>query len=332
MRVLFAGGGSIGHIAPCIAVWREVQKRDAAAATHFVCSDRREDIEFLEKEGIDCTALGSRRIRIWKFPGAFFKARTMLRVWRPDIVFTKGGGVTIPTALAAWTRGIPLVVHESDAVPGRATSFLSRFATRVIQGFTAGNPVRESITQGSRETGLRLTGLSGSRPILLVTGGSQGAVALNTAIATHLDEVLAHVDIVHITGEGKSGALSKSGYWSRPFVHDELPHLYAIADIALARAGAGSISELAANGIATVLVPLEGVAHDHQLKNAEAAASGGCIVLRQARLHDELVPTIVALAQDADQRRAMGEKMRHFGHVDAAASLAQTLFDIVKRD
>lgn len=329
-RIIFAAGGSIGHIAPCVAVWRAVQKIDAYATAHFVCSDRLEDQTFLQKEGVAFTALGNRSVSLITLPWMFLRAWKILSTAKPDVIFTKGGGVTIPIALAGWMRGIPVVTHESDAVPGRATRFISRFATRVIDGFATGNPLRPRINRGSREKGLAITGFNGTRPILLVTGGSQGAQTFNDAIAKHSDELLRSVDIIHITGEGKRGIEeAKIGYWKSPFVHDDLAHLFAATDIALSRAGAGSIGELAANGIPSILVPLEGLAQNHQVKNAEAAArSGGCIELAQSSLDAKLAETVRNLAADAGLRAEMGEKMSTLHKPDADVAVAKILLAV----
>ncbi len=330
VKILFAACGSIGHIAPCIAVWRAVQKIEPTAQSHVVCSTRQEDQTFLQKEDMTFTALGGRRLSVWTLPMMLQRAWRLLGDVKPDVIFTKGGGVTIPVALAGWIRRIPIVVHESDAVPGRATRFISKFAAVSINGFREGNPLRPGIHDGSREKGLALTGLSGSRPILLVTGGSQGAQIFNETIKRHIDELLRSVDIIHITGEGKGGVEQKmSGYWKSAFVHEDLHHLYAIADLALGRAGSGTIGELAANGIPAILVPLEGLAQNHQVKNAEAAAvSGGCIVLAHRTFGENLVPTIVRLLTEPSLLRTMKEKIRTFSRLDASKKTAQTVLAV----
>lgn len=333
VTIVFVAGGSIGHIAPCLAVWEVLKRIEPDARTLFLCSNRLEDTRFLEKEGVEFVALGSRRVSFFNIVPRVVRAWTLLRKWLPDVIFSKGGGVTIPVALAAWMLQIPLVVHESDAVSGRATRFLSRFAKKVIRGFP-NNPVRSSMSHGSRNEGLRITGLSGNRPILLVLGGSQGAMALNDAVAHHLDELLSFVDIIHLTGEGKGlprrsvrrGSATprreaKPGYWETPFAHEELPHLYAAADFALSRAGAGSISELAANGIRGILVPLEGLAHDHQVMNAEASSGRGFEVLRQADLARELPIFVKKYALSSSTHK----KGKEYRGESPAASLAKIL-------
>lgn len=328
-NILFAAGGSIGHIAPCVAVWRAAQTLERQARAHFVCSARKEDRIFLQTEGAAFTALCGRRVTIWSLPVMILRAWKILSRVKPDVIFAKGGGVTVPVALAGRAMRIPLVVHESDAVPGRATRLLSRFAERVCRGFP-GNPVRPEIFSCSREKGFVITGLSGSRPVLLVMGGSQGASALNDAIAAQLDAILSLVDVVHITGVGKSGAAPRAGrYWTREFAHEDYPHLLAIADMALSRAGAGVISEFAALGVVPILVPLRGLAHDHQEKNARAMEEkGACVVIEQYALGSELLRAIARFVTDADFLREIRGNIRALADLDAGKKTADILLAV----
>ena len=339
MRILFAGGGSIGHISPSIAVWRAVQELSPGAECHFLCSDRAEEAEFLKKEKLTFTQLSFRRIRLTRphDPAvSFLKARMIIRRWKPDAVFIKGGAVSIPVALAARLAGIPIVLHESDAVSGRANRLMARWARTVCMGFPlhdtnletvfTGNPVRPEVTQGSEEEGFRITGLSGEKPILLVSGGSQGALALNEAVKRHLHALLKRVQIIHLTGKGKAGAGKHPGYFSTEFAQADLPHLYAITDIALGRAGAGTISEQAACGIPSLLVPLRGLAHDHQYWNAiDAEAGGGCVLLHQETLNDDLAAAVGALVDDPARLKKMNVMIRKLYVPDAANRIATLL-------
>lgn len=352
MRLLLVSGGSVGHLAPLVAVERAFKELHPHAETLFLCSDRPEDAAFLRKEGVPFAVitLPKRSFSLpWRFLKNYMESRRVLRAFHPDIVFSKGGAVSVPCCLASKMRKIPVVLHESDAVTGRANRIVAGFADVVCCGMgvensfpryfvtsfarkqnapiiMTGNPIRSELTRGSREEGLRITGLSGDRPILLVYGGSQGAQALNEAVITHADALLDHCDIVHLTGKGKGGAGSRTGYFSMEFAQQELAHLYAIADIAVSRAGASNIAELAANGIPAILVPIAGLANDHQVKNAEAAAlTGGCIHLRQTRLDAEIVSVVAALAQDVVKREKMAGSMRTLSHPEAARRIAEIL-------
>lgn len=338
VRIAFVGGGSIGHLAPFVAVWRALKEESPKAEAVFLCSSRAEDQEYLRTENVRCMALPAIRrdvllpLRLWQ---SYRAARALLLRERPQVVLSKGGGVALPACLAARRLKIPIVVHESDAVPGRATRIIGNWAAKTIADFPR-NPVRPEITKGSRAKGLKLTGFSGTRPVLLVLGGSQGAQALNDAIARDLDALLKTCDIAHITGKGKRGARppdggpARRGYWSAPIVYNELPDLYAIADVCLSRAGAGAIAELAACAVPPILVPLRGVAHDHQLKNAEAiAAQGAGIVLPQERLARDLVTAVTQLLTDDVKRKTIAKRLHSLHTASASRQIAKSILECI---
>lgn len=347
MRILYVSGGSAGHLAPLIAVERAMKESHPHAESVFVCSHIEDDISFLKKEGVHFQPLPLPRRPLYhpiQFVRSIRTARAIIETFKPDVIFSKGSIVSIPICFVAHRKNIPIVLHESDAVMGRANRLVARWATKVCTGFpieskrkfsilnsqfsinpvvTTGNPIRPSVTSGSKAEGIRITKLSGKRPTLLVIGGSQGAQALNEAVYKHIDALLAHVDIVHVTGKGKQKTIHKNGYWSVEFAHEELPHLYALATLALSRAGAGTIGELAANGIPTVLVPIVGLANNHQVLNAESASrSGGCILVEQPTLHTQIVSSIVNLAEDQERLSTMSKKIRNLYNPEAARRIA----------
>lgn len=337
-----------------------MKERDPTAESIFLCSDRPDDAAYLKHERVTFQVLPRPR-RSPLFPVQFMRnfliSRRALRVFKPDAVFSKGGAVSVPACLAARINGVPIVLHESDAVMGRANRMVARWAEAVCMGFPlaignqqlavnkktsryllpatryhTGNPIRPAVTQGKRTEGLRITGLSGERPILLVTGGSQGAEVFNAAIRKHIDRLLQTCDVIHLTGTGKKAATARAGYWTTEFAYDELPHLYAIANIALSRAGAGSISELAANGIPAILVPIEGLANDHQVRNAEIATEhGGCVLLRQSDLNAQLTQTVASLLEKPQELADRKAKMRAFQQPDAARRIAEILSQCIAR-
>lgn len=338
--VLFAGGGSLGHVAPSIAIARALQELRKDIAVHFVVSDRTEEAEFVQQEGFSVSALRAPRLGwgfLWNFARAVRRAHKLLEETKPHVIFDKGGFVSVPVCFAARKKGIPIILHESDAVSGWANWFVSHWAKVVCLGFEGsmkrintvftGNPVRPAVIEGSRQRGLAITGLSRMRPVLLVLGGSQGALALNRAVAAHLSSLLEICEIIHLTGKGKSVvAQNPPGYWQCAFAGEEYPHLLATADLALSRAGAGTIAELSATGLPTILVPLEGVAHNHQRRNAEyAVRSGGCILLEQSRLAPALVSTVQHLIEAKDSRHIMATAMRALHRPDAARQIAEVI-------
>jgi UDP-N-acetylglucosamine--N-acetylmuramyl-(pentapeptide) pyrophosphoryl-undecaprenol N-acetylglucosamine transferase len=343
--ILFVGGGSVGHIAPAVAVWRTLKELSPQSKIHFVCARRKGDEEFLKGEQLAYTAIDAPKLSLfflWKFGKSVWQAANIFRTHKPDLVFSKGGFVSVPVCLAAAWNGVPVVLHESDSVSGRANTFIGWFAAHICLGFPSaakgkkmlvtGNPVRREISGGSKEKGKSLTGFAGDRPVLLVMGGSQGAQAINEAVTDVLPTLTQTFDVVHLTGEGKGASRNEPHYWSRPFVQEELPDVYALADVAVSRAGAGSIAELAANNIPTILVPLRGVGHDHQQRNADVLGKGNvCIVLQQECLRAELPKTLAALVADNTRMHSMADKFGEFAHPDAARRIAKVILDCIAK-
>lgn len=338
MKILFACGGSIGHVAPAVAVWRALSEKHPGAAAVFVCANREDEKEFLAKEMLRFQTLPVPRLGfpfLWKFPQGFFGSFSILKQEKPDAVLSKGGAMSVPLSLAAWVKGIPVVLHESDAVMGTANRMIARIARHVCLGtgeprsakeVMTGNPVRPLMREGKKEEGRRITGLSGAKPVLMVNGGSQGAKTLNEWVAANIGRLLPVCDIIHITGRGKRGADKRDGYFCAEFVTSELPHLYACSSLALTRAGAGTIGELAATGTPAILVPLPGLAHDHQTKNAvQAAASGGCMVMQQDDLPGHLFPLLTSILADHGKQAEMSARIRTLDRPAAALQIAEVI-------
>lgn len=333
--ILFAGGGSIGHIAPSVAVWHAVQQMHSDVSAHFVCSDRGQDEVFLKAEGCTHTVLHAPRMGIallWQFPVSVWRALAILRQHTPAVVFSKGGYVAVPVCVAAWLLKIPIVQHETDSILGRANRWTAALASKVCLGFPSndpsgkyihtGNPVRVAISNGSRQEGQQITGFSGERPVLLVTGGSQGAQNINNAIAEQIDALTQTWDIIHLTGVGKGIAVESPHYYSEEFATATLPHLFALADCAISRGG-GSIAELSANGIAVIAVPLRGVGHDHQQRNAELLAKrNAAIVLQDEELAQQLLPALASLHSKQAEYK---EHLRGVFTQNADSQIAQIL-------
>lgn len=337
--ILFVGGGSVGHIAPSVAVWRELE-RDRTHRAVFICADREDDKAFLAAENLTHSPIVTPKFHPLKLGGlwrAIKEGKRLIERHDPEVVFSKGGYVSVPVCLAAAAKGIPIVLHESDVVGGRANALISLKAERVCKGFPTkesekiaytGNPVRPEITQGSKKRGYEITGFSGDRPVLMVTGGSQGAQALNDVVTALGETLLERFDVVHITGRGKAGMETMDKHYRQwEFVTHELPDLYAIADVGLARAGAGSIAELAANAIPSVLSPLRNVPHAHQERNAKMAEEHGGFVMRyQEDLTDTLMQDLVKLCTTSEREAAL-----RLHKSDAAREIADVVRNILAR-
>lgn len=368
-RVVLTGGVSGGHTFPLIAVARSLRNHFPGGVEFlFIGSKGQFESRAMADEGIPAQYVLTGKMRRYfswlnfvdpfKVPLGVLQALWKLFLYMPDVVFAKGGSASVPVVVAAWIYQIPVVIHDSDAVAGRANRFLARFATRIAiaypsaaQYFPAGkvaltgNPVREELLSGDAARAATTFGLSLEKPTLLVLGGSQGAMVLNESVLRILPELFrAGIQVVHQTGKENYEAIMeviqeneidpvKSGYVVRDFFSvSELADLLALSTVVLSRAGAGSIAELAATQKAVILVPLQNAANDEQRMNAyDIAGIGGAIVLEEPNLGEHiLLQKIMELLQNPELRVSMGSKIRAFYHPDAAAVLASGLKDIIE--
>lgn len=275
----------------------------------------------------------------------------LLRREKPDVVFCKGGFVALPVGLAAAMLRRPLVIHESDVTPGLGTKILARYASKIAVGFPVkhyrefeaaklvytGNPVRKEITEARRQEGLERFELSGEVPVVLVTGGSQGAAELNDVVMSALPQLLEFCQVIHVTGEAEyeriKFAVSRLGKFSsleryKPFGYlaGDMALALAAADVVLSRAGATTISELAVLKKPTVLIP-NTVMAGHQVENARMLARvGAARVLEGAKMTpDRVVGELKRLVGDREEQGSLGRGIAAFGREDAAKELAHLI-------
>lgn len=368
-RVVLSGGVSGGHTFPLIAVARALRAQYPAGIEFlFIGSKGSFESESMAAENIPAQYVLTGKLRRYfslmnivdpfKVPIGIIQSLWKLFVFMPDVVFAKGGSASVPVVIAAWIYRIPVVLHDSDAVAGRANRFLARFATRIAiaypsahQYFPAdktaltGNPVREEILHGDGARAAATLGLSQDKPTLLLLGGSQGAMILNEALLRILPELLQEgIQIVHQTGKENYEALvsvvrengiepEKSGYVIRDFFSvAELADLLALATVVLSRAGAGSIAELAATKKAVILVPLASAANDEQRMNAyDIAGIGGAVVVEEPNLGEHMLfEKIMELMRQPELRATMGEKINAFYHPDASDTIASGIRAIIE--
>ncbi len=345
--IVFSGGGTMGHLAPAIAV-ADALKSKLQYEPFFICSPREQEQTALRSAGYTFATLSAPKFPRglsfgwiafpFHFLAAFMMAGQLLTKRSPALIFSKGGFISVPVCLAAHIRSIPIVLHESDTVQGLGNRLIARIAKQICRGFPAehlkpreiftGNPVRSLIKTSATSRGLLLTGFSGRRPIVMILGGSQGAESLNTAVRDQIDALLDLADVIHLTGPGKTGASKQHArYFVREFVTAELGDLYSIADIVVTRAGAGTISELAALKKAAILVPIVGLANDHQVVNAEYLASHNAAqILPQTDL-PKLAATLSILINDTARRKSLGEGLHALFPDDASERIAAVLLD-----
>jgi UDP-N-acetylglucosamine--N-acetylmuramyl-(pentapeptide) pyrophosphoryl-undecaprenol N-acetylglucosamine transferase len=370
LRLAIAGGGTGGHVLPALAVVEELRQRQQIGDLIWIGSHDGVERQAAERAGIRYVAIPTGKLRRYlslrnvldlvKVPMGIVAARRALRAFKPSVILSTGGFVSVPTVIAA--RGIaPVVTHEQTAILGLATRINARFAAvlaisfaqtekaaRNIHGQVAvtGNPVRTGLSSGERDRGLTRFGFSQDLPLLYVTGGARGATPINQRIASLLPKLLEQTQVLHQTGpaDANSDAEELMAKRSRfreeyqrryaivEFIGDELPDVYAAADLVIGRSGAGTVAELAYVGMPAILIPLPGTGGDEQAVNARVLAdAGGAKVIPQAeatpeRLHVE----ITALLSDASGRERMATAARAVSRPDAAERLADLLVSIAR--
>jgi UDP-N-acetylglucosamine--N-acetylmuramyl-(pentapeptide) pyrophosphoryl-undecaprenol N-acetylglucosamine transferase len=295
-RLLIAASGTGGHLFPALAVaralpadwqiqWLGVPNR---LETELVPADI--PLHTVNAGGLQGRGL-EKLLNLLRLLGASWSVRQLIRREGIRVVFSTGGYIAAPAILAARWCGVPVVLHESNGVPGRVTRLLGKLCSRVAVGLpqtaerlpgcqprVTGTPVRRDFLEPAP---LPAWVPAGSGPLLVVMGGSQGAVGLNRMVRPLLPQLLtAGCRVVHLSGSNdpESGQLEHPAYAERPF-SDEVPGLLQHADLVISRAGAGSLSELAVCGSPTILVPFPQAADKHQDANAGAAAALGAAMI-----------------------------------------------------
>lgn len=351
--ILFVGGGSLGHVLPSIAVWEDVRRMDPALCAVFVTAERKEEIDAVMTAGFiakplrapKCPRMASVQVLLFSF--RLFT--TCIRSWcilsdvRPGVVFSKGGFISTPLCIVAWLRRVPIVLHMSDSVPSLSDRIVGRIARVICTGFPigtlspsiqarvvhTGNPVRTVIAQASRSAGMRITGFSGRRPVVMITGGSQGAQSINGEVERIFDALIDTADVIHLTGAGKGIPRTHARYYARPLVHEEFPHLLALADIVVTRAGAGTLAEIAMLQKTAIVIPLEGVGHDHQVKNACLLQQHVAIDLLPQSELPSLLTRIRRLLEDSERRDALGKNLQNIFTSSASNTIAKIILDVL---
>ncbi|MBI1984926.1 MAG: undecaprenyldiphospho-muramoylpentapeptide beta-N-acetylglucosaminyltransferase [Candidatus Wildermuthbacteria bacterium] len=293
----------------------------------------------------------------FKLPLGFLQAFWKLFFLAPDLVMSKGGYGSLPATFASWLLGIPIFLHESDSVPGLANRVAAKLSVGIFTSFPhterfpkqktllMGNPVRKEILEGSKEDAKHFFQLQGGKPLVFIMGGSQGAQRINEMLLIILQDALNTVEIIHQTGEKNyedmkketEAVLSKENRaWYHPVTflkETELRDAYAVADLIIARAGSGSIFEIAAIGKPAILIPLPESAQNHQVKNAyEYAKTGAAIVLEEANLTPHFfLEKLKDLLQNSQELEKMSLASKTFAKPDSARTIARYLLEYLAK-
>lgn len=364
VQVLFAGGGTGGHLYPGIAIALALRKGEDPADSLFLCSDRGLDEREARRYGFPAEAVPAIRWRgLRSLPAVALGmvaglAKTAWLLARrgslPSVTVGLGGYASFAPALLTWLLGRPVVLLEQNVVPGRANRLLARLATRVYAQWEEsltrfpdparvrceGNPVRPEVTRHDRVEARRALGLDARAPVVAVLGGSQGSRALNEAFVAAAPEIgRVGVQVLHLIGRGNDRGWVESAYAAagvRARVEEyceRMGELYAATDLAVCRAGGTTIAELTAVGVPAVLVPYPRAAEDHQRANARAlAARGAAVVVEESELGPGRIAEVLAdVLGDPARIESMRSAARAVGRPSAALRLAEEIRRLVSR-
>ncbi len=352
-KIILTGGGTAGHVTPNLALIPLLKKRGFEVS--YIGSYDGIEKKLVEEAGIPYHGISSGKLRRYfdlknftdpfRVIKGYGEAKKLMKSEKPDIVFSKGGFVTVPVVIAAHKYKIPVILHESDMTPGLANRICNPYAARVCcnfpetfnhlpkdKGLLTGQPIRSELFSGDKEVCLKFTGLSGAKPILLVTGGSLGSAAINKAVRSALDKLLENFDIIHLCGKNNVDESLKNikGYVQYDYIKDELKDIFAAADVIISRAGANTICELLALNKPNILIPLPASQSrgDQLLNAASFARQGFSKVLDEDVLTDELL--LNAVTDVYKNRAGYIDTMSKSTRTDAVTAIINLLEENIK--
>ena len=313
-RIILTGGGTAGHVTPNIALLPRL--KELQYDVHYIGSYNGIEKELIEQFGIPYHGISTGKLRryfsLQNFTDPFRvvkgldEARKLVKILKPDVIFSKGGFVSVPVVLAGKSRKVPTIIHESDMTPGLANKLSLSSATKICCNFPetlahlpegkallTGSPIRQELLSGDKYKALSFLKFSSDKPVIMIVGGSLGAVAVNNAVRAILPELLKNYQIIHLCGKGKvdETMLHIDGYAQFEYVKEELKDLFAATDIVISRAGANAICELLALHKPNLLIPLSANAsRGDQILNARSfERQGFSMVLEEEELTNEVL-------------------------------------------
>jgi UDP-N-acetylglucosamine--N-acetylmuramyl-(pentapeptide) pyrophosphoryl-undecaprenol N-acetylglucosamine transferase len=366
MRIILAGGESGGHLTPLVAVAKKIREKVPEVEFMFIGPKGKLEDEIMGRENIPIRNIMTGKLRryfsfknfvdFFRIPLGVLKSLWLLLIHMPDAIFSKGGSASFPVVVAGWLYRIPILIHESDSNPGLANSMLGKFATRVAVSYPeaekyfpaaqvvlTGNPLNANINKGDINRARQTYGLTESKKVIYVTGGSQGAKSINDKILRILPQLMHKYQIIHQTGEydfenvvrvaGELGfKAGRGGYYPIAFIKENIGDVFAVADLVISRGSATTISEIAANKKPAIIIPLETSASDHQRMNAYSLARiGGCVVMEENNMGEHmLTEKIDEIMNDETLRSKLSENIGTFYHADATEKIADGILGMIK--
>ncbi len=348
-KIVLTGGGTAGHVTPNIALIPRL--KELGYEIYYIGSYEGIEKKLISDFGIPYYGISTGKFRRYFDPKNFSdpfrvlkgigQAKKLLKEIRPNIIFSKGGFVSVPVLRAAAGLKIPCIIHESDLTPGLANKLCIPVATKVCCNFPetlkylpenkavlTGSPIREELLKGNKESAYKLCGFDGSKPVVMIMGGSQGASAINKVVRDALPRLLEKFNIIHICGQEKIDnlLLTTPGYKQFDYVRGELKDLFAITDLVVSRAGANAICELLALRLPNLLIPLPLAASrgDQLLNAASFETQGYSIVMQEENLdEDSLIDALNDLYQNRDTYIKKMESSSQYNAINSIIKLIE---------
>lgn len=347
-KIVLTGGGTAGHVTPNIALIPAL--RQAGYEISYVGSYDGIEKKLIADFGIPYTGISTGKLRRYldvknltdpfRVLKGFSEAKKYLKEYRPDVVFSKGGFVSVPVVRAAAALKIPCIIHESDMTPGLANKLCFPVAEKVCCNFPetmemlpkgkavlTGSPIRSELAQGNKIAGLDMCGFTANKPVIMVTGGSLGAANVNKAVREALPRLLEDFQVVHLCGKDKIDnlLLTTPGYKQFEYIKAELKDLFAMADLVISRAGANAICELLALKKPNILIPLPAASsRGDQLLNARSFESQGfSIVINEDDLTTELL--VDKVHELFSNRQTYHDAMSRSGQMDSIRTIVRLI-------
>lgn len=313
-RIILTGGGTAGHVTPNIALLPRL--KELQYDIHYIGSYNGIEKELIAPFQIPYHGISSGKLRRYfsvknftdpfRVLKGFHEANKLIRTLKPDVIFSKGGFVSVPVVMAGKHNHVPVIIHESDMTPGLANKLAMSSATKICCNFPetlehlpkekavlTGSPIRQELLSGDREAAKKFCGFTSDKPVILIIGGSLGAAAVNKAVRSILPKLLENFQIIHLCGKGKldTSLTGIDGYIQFEYIQKELKDLFALTDIVISRAGANAICELLALHKPNILIPLSASAsRGDQILNARSfERQGFSIVIEEENLTDDLL-------------------------------------------
>ena len=350
-RIILTGGGTAGHVTPNIALLPRL--KELGYDIQYIGSYTGIEKELIEPFGIPYHGISSGKLRRYfsvqnftdpfRVLKGFREAHKLIRQLKPDVIFSKGGFVSVPVVLAGKRCKVPVIIHESDMTPGLANKIAIPSAAKVCCNFPetlkslpegkavlTGSPIRQELLSGNKIAAMDMCHFTSDKPVILVIGGSLGAVAVNNSVREALPELLKDFQIIHLCGKGKMDESLKDveGYCQFEYIKNELRNLFALADIVISRAGANAICELLALHKPNLLIPLSANAsRGDQILNARSfERQGFSLVLEEEQLTKETLLNAVKTLYE--NRTTFINSMKNSGQQDSIGTIIKLIEEV----